>query len=76
VAIYQYLQESSFGPDEIACMAAGYECVLRELHLADRKDPITEVIAKKIIELSRKGERDPAHLCAKAIKELGIPNHH
>jgi hypothetical protein len=70
------LQEASFGPDEITCMAAGYECALRELGLADRQDPITEVIAKKIIELSRDGERDPKQMCAKAIRELGLPKHH
>jgi hypothetical protein len=76
VAIYAHLKEGSFGPDEITSLAAAYECVLRELHLTDRKDPITELIAKKIIELSRQGERDPAQMCTKAIKELGIPNHH
>jgi hypothetical protein len=54
-------------------MQAAYEGALRALRLKDRTDPVTELIAKKIIEITRSGERDPPHICARAIKELGIP---
>jgi hypothetical protein len=49
----------SFGPDEIAVMAAAFEGILCDFRLKDRDDPVVEMIAKLIIELVRNGERDP-----------------
>jgi hypothetical protein len=46
---------------------------IEALHLADRDDAVTEVIAKKIIEVARSGEHDPAHICVRALNELGLP---
>jgi hypothetical protein len=71
VAIHRLLQNSVFGPDEVTRMAAAYEHVLKALGLADRNDPVTELVAKKIIEVARTGEVDPARISALAIKALG-----
>jgi hypothetical protein len=40
---------------------------LAQMRLADRADPATEIVAKKIIELAQQGERDRNRLldCAK-----------
>jgi hypothetical protein len=46
---------------------------LKLLRLHDRTDPVCELIAAKIVQVFRMGERDPARICARAIKELGIP---
>jgi hypothetical protein len=73
MAIYRLLAEASFSQDDIDRMAAAYEAVLDELQLMDRTDPVTEVIAKKLIEITRSGEHDPVHICARTIKELGFP---
>ena len=54
-------------------MTAAYEAALTKLRLVDRTDPLTELIAKKIIEVTRNGEQDPTSICARAIKELGVP---
>jgi hypothetical protein len=62
VAIYRLLQFSAFQPEEITCMTTAYEDALRVLRLADRQDPITELVAKKIIEAAQTGERDPRRL--------------
>jgi hypothetical protein len=40
-------------------MVAAYEHCLQLLGLADRSDPITEQIARQIIEIAQTGERDP-----------------
>jgi hypothetical protein len=40
------------------------------LRLKDRSDPATEVIARRIIELAQRGERDPARLREYAIRGL------
>jgi hypothetical protein len=43
-------------------MSAAYEETLRVLQLADREDPITELVARKIIEVAGTGERDPKRI--------------
>jgi len=73
VALYRHIREGSFGPQDIARMTAAYEAALKLLHLKDRADPVTELVAKKIIEIARSGEPDPAKICTRALKELGIP---
>jgi hypothetical protein len=52
-------------------MSSAYEEALRELQLKDRSDPITKLIAKKIIEIIRSGERNPSRISAATIKALG-----
>lgn len=71
MAIYRLLREASFGPDEIERMTAAYEAALKLLRLADRTDPITELIAQKIVETARTGERDPERICTLALMGLG-----
>ena len=73
MAIYRLLREAAFDQADIDQMAAAYEAALEVLRLADRDDPITELIAKKIIEIVRSGEHDPPRICARALKELGVP---
>jgi hypothetical protein len=48
------------------------ESALALAHLNDRQDPLTELIANKIIEVFRNGEHEPTRLCEKALKELGV----
>ena len=71
MAIYRILQNSPFGPDEIARLVAAYEETLKTLGLKDRSDPITELVARRIIEISQTGVRDPAQLAKLAIEDLG-----
>jgi hypothetical protein len=73
MAIYRLVQEAAFSPEDISRMTAAYEAALRLLRLTDRTDPVTEIVAKKIIEVTRTGEHDPPRICARALKELGIP---
>ena len=61
------------GPEEISRLEAAYEQTLRTIGLKDRGDPITEMIAKKIIEIAQTGVRDPAEISTLTIKEIGIP---
>jgi hypothetical protein len=72
MAIYRLLQNSPFGPVEIAVLTDAYERTLQKLSLVDRNDPLTELIAKKVIELGQRGVRDAGQLSGLAIKELGL----
>jgi DNA integrity scanning protein DisA with diadenylate cyclase activity len=72
MAIYRLLQNSPLGPEEIAVLTDAYEGTLRKLNLVDRNDPITEIIARKIIELGQRGVREAQQLIELAMKELGV----
>ena len=62
--------DRSFGPEDIANLAAAFEATLSKLGLVDRRDPMAMTVAKLIIQLAKDGERDPARLCAGALKML------
>ena len=72
MAIYRLLQNSPLGPEEIAILTDAYERTLSHLRLVDRSDPITEMVAKKIIELGQRVVREAESLSALTIKELGV----
>lgn len=73
MAIYRLLKFSVFEPEQITRMTAAYENALVALQLTDREDPITELVARKIIEVAQTGDLDPVHLCEKALGELQRP---
>jgi hypothetical protein len=64
------LDNAAFDPDAITALRDAYESACAALQLADRADPLTEVVAKKIIEHARRGERDPLRLREIVLKEL------
>jgi hypothetical protein len=73
MAIYRLLQKTAFGPEEIERLVTAYEQTLRALGLKDRNDPITQLVAEKIIAVGRFGIEDPAEISKLALKELGSP---
>lgn len=68
--IYRLLQGSAFQPEHIAVMSAAFEDVCRDLRLAERDDPLRDMVAKAIIECAQQGERDIIRLRACAHKAL------
>jgi hypothetical protein len=76
MTIYRMLKGSPLEPELIRSLEAAYEKTLRKIGLVDRDDPITEMIARKIVEIAQTGVQDPAQLSAMAIKEIGVPNWH
>ncbi len=54
-----------------AMRAAFYRVCEVQERSCDREDPLTEVVATKIVELAEAGERDPEILCSKVLAELG-----
>lgn len=55
----------------MSAIAAAYHATIRELGLAGRIDPITEIVARKIIDIAEAGERDPARMQAYVVSGLG-----
>lgn len=57
--------------EAISAIAAAYENTLQALGLTGRSDAITEIIARKIIDIAQTGECDPARIQSRAISSLG-----
>jgi hypothetical protein len=71
MTIYRLLKNTTFGPEEIERLVAAYEETLRALGLKDRSDPITQLVAEKIIAVGRLGIEDAAEISKAVLKELG-----
>ena len=71
-ADFDALIPASFDSAAINAIAAAYHAAIRELGLRGRIDPITEIVARKIIGVAEAGERDPARLQARAVFGLGL----
>ena len=52
----RFLEDTAFGPDEIAIMVAAYEVGLTQINA---NDPTAETLAQTIVMLAKQGERDP-----------------
>lgn len=70
--IYRLLKNCSLEPKEIGRITDAYERALHILCVKDRDDPLTEMIARKIIKIAQTGVDDPAQISALAIKELEL----
>jgi hypothetical protein len=61
-------------PDLMEAMRAAFYRVCDVLQLScDREDRLTEVVVTKIVDLAKKGERDPEKLCFTVLAELDLP---
>ena len=70
--INRLLNDSAVEPEQVELLNRAYSLALRSLHLVDRNDPITEIVARKIIEVGQAGIKDPAEVAARAVKEIGL----
>ena len=70
--IRRLLAGSGLGADEVEILTRAFDQALRSLSLVDRNDPLTELVAKKIIEIGASTIRDPVEIANVAIKKMGI----
>ena len=65
-----FLEGQKFDPETKRIMGVAFELTRAALRLVDRDDLAEAIIAKKIIELAKAGERNPDLLCERALKDL------
>ena len=70
MAIYRTFQNMPLSPDDIGRLSTAYEATLTALGLSNRSDPITELVASKIIEIGQTGVRDPLQISTLAIQAI------
>jgi hypothetical protein len=67
MTIDKLIATGSFGPDEIEVMKSAYEAALIDVGVTDRNDPITDLIAKAVVNVTASGERDPKEVMERAL---------
>ena len=67
--ITSYFHGLRYDPETARVMGVAYEMICASLQ-QDDQDPIDEVVAKKIIELTHIGVRDPDQLHELALTDL------
>ncbi len=60
--ITPFLKDQVFDPDLVRAMGVAFERACQLLHLADKSDPVTKIVARRIIEFAAAGEHDPDKL--------------
>jgi hypothetical protein len=68
-AIIPFLKDAAFEPQDIEAMSMAFEDVCKDLGVLDARS--REVIATRIIELARRGERSPTRLRDRVLREAG-----
>jgi len=72
MAIHKLIANGSFGPDEIEVMRAAYEAALIDVGVTNPDEPITDLIAKSIVNVAATGERNPKEVMERALNALGV----
>jgi hypothetical protein len=67
------LKEGKLKPEEAERLNRAYIYALRSLSLVDRNDPLTELIAKKIVDIGASGVRDPLEISERVVRKFGNP---
>ncbi len=68
--ITPFLAGNRFDGETIRIMGVAFEMACVALRLADRDRPADEVLARRIIELTKAGEHNPDVLCENVLKEF------
>jgi hypothetical protein len=68
-----FLTENTFDPETIEAMSAAFDAICEALRLTPRSDPITEIVAQKVIEVAASGERDPERIRDLVLVALKAP---
>src|SRR4051794_2868941 len=73
--IRSHLNGQMFDPETIRVMGLAYEMALIALRLTDRGDIANDVVAHKIIEHAKTGERDPSSSAKPCCSDGAPPPH-
>jgi|GEM_PF-1658937 len=57
------VKEFVFEPEAIEPMVAAFKAACHSLQLFDQEDLLTQMVARKVVEVAGAGERDPERLC-------------
>jgi hypothetical protein len=62
-----------FAPELTSAMGDAYDKAIASLSNNESDLAVRELVAKRIVRLARRGERDPEHLCSSALSGFRKP---
>ncbi len=68
--VRKILEGASYDPETVRVLCAAYDRAKQELHDTGQPEIVREILAQRILDLAEQGERDPARLCAGALRSL------
>ena len=71
MTINRLLRSSKIDPKQVELLNRAFELALRSLGLVDRNDPMTELVAEKVIEVHELGVNDPEEIADIAVRRIG-----
>jgi hypothetical protein len=72
MGILPFLKDQTvFEPEATQAMSIAFDEACRALNLTNGAHRERETVAVRIIELARRGERDPKRLCERILREAG-----
>lgn len=69
--ITRFLSDSNLTAEQRHVIELAFKAVLRKLALVDRGDPVCDLLARTMIDLSRRGVTDAVALSELTIREIG-----
>jgi hypothetical protein len=74
VSILPFVRKAGtvFDDNATRIMGEAFDSACKELHDKGQPEIVYEVIAKRIIDAARNGERDPIQLCKAGLTALGL----
>jgi len=69
MTVIPILRDAAFEPQDIAIMSLAVDEVCKPLGIPADRDGIREMVASRIIELVRRGERSPTRLRDRLLSE-------
>lgn len=70
--IVPFLKDGSFDPETVHAMGDAFDQARKLLHDRGQPSVVQEIIAKRIIEIARTGERDADKMCKRVLTAFGI----
>ena len=70
MSIRSFVTPGAFDPEALAAMGEAFDAACKALEDTGQPQIVQEVIAQRIIEAARRGERDPARLVEAALPWL------
>ena len=69
MSVVPFVRCEVFDPEEVELMGDVFEDILGTLHLPTRDDVLAQVVATRIIQLAKGGERNPERMRSAACRE-------
>jgi hypothetical protein len=66
------ISDRAFDAEATAIICKAFDKTCKELHDRGQPDSVREIIARQIIEIAGRGERDPDNLCEATLISLGF----